>query len=88
MTGEMLSQVEVRNITKQISELNNKLDAVNQLSEPRENSYMMFCRNEDEDYTEHIRNLLRNVGSVKTSKTFPLIQKTSPLIPKPSNMVV
>ena len=77
MTGEMLSQVEVRNITKQISELNNKLDAVNQLSEPRENSYMMFCRNEDEDYTEHIRNLLRNVGSVKTSKTFPSLCRAS-----------
>jgi len=74
---KMKHQVEVRNITKQISELNNKLDAVNQLSEPRENSYMMFCRNEDEDYTEHIRNLLRNVGSVKTSKTFPSLCRAS-----------
>ena len=73
----MLLQVEVRNITKQISELNNKLDAVNHLSEPRENSYMMFCRNEDENYTEHIRNLLRNVGSVKTSKTFPSLCRAS-----------
>ena len=70
-------QVEVRNITKQISELNNKLDSVNQLAEPRENSYMVFCRNEDEDYTEHIRNLLRNVGSVKTSKTFPSLCRAS-----------
>ena len=68
---KMKHQVEVRNITKQISELNNKLDAVNQLAEPRENSYMVYCRNEGEDYTEHITNLLRNVGSVKTSKTFP-----------------
>ena len=73
----MLLQVEVRNITKQISELNNKLDAVNHLSEPRENSYMMFCRNEGEDYTEHITNILRNVGSVKTSKTFPSLCRAS-----------
>ena len=68
---KMKHQVEVRNITKKISELNNKLDAVNQLSEPRENSYMVFTRNENTDYSEHIRNALKNVGSVKTSKTFP-----------------
>lgn len=74
---KMKHQVEVRNITKQISELNNKLDAVNQLSEPRENSYMVYCRNEGEDYTEHITNLLRNVGSVKTSKTFPSLCRAS-----------
>jgi len=68
---KMKHQVEVRNITKKISELNNKLDAVNQLSEPRENSYMVFTRNESLDYGEHIKNILNNVGSVKTSKTFP-----------------
>ena len=68
---KMKHQVEVRNITKKISELNNKLDAVNQLSEPRENSYMVFTRNESLDHSEHIRNILNNVGSVKTSKTFP-----------------
>ena len=75
--SDLLLQVEVRNITKQISELNNKLDSVNQLSEPRENSYMVFCRNESEDYTEHITNILRNVGSVKTSKTFPSLCRAS-----------
>ena len=74
---DLLLQVEVRNITKQISELNNKLDSVNQLSEPRENSYMMFCRNEGQDYTEHINNILRDVGSVKTSKTFPSLCRAS-----------
>ena len=68
---KMKHQVEVRNITKKISELNNKLDAVNQLSEPRENSYMVFNRNENIDYGEHIKNILKNVGTVKTSKTFP-----------------
>ena len=74
---DLLLQVEVRNITKQISELNNKLDSVNQLSEPRENSYLVFCRNEGEDYSEHISHILRNVGSVKTSKTFPSLCRAS-----------
>ena len=46
-------------------------DAVNQLSEPRENSYMVFCRNEGITYQDQIRLMLKNVGSVKTSKTFP-----------------
>jgi len=68
---KMKHQVEVRNITKKISELNNKLDAVNQLSEPRENSYMVFTRNENTDFSEHIKTVLKDVGSVKTSKTFP-----------------
>lgn len=68
---KMQHQVEVRNITKKISELNTKLDAVSQLSEPRENSYMVFCRNEGISYQDHIRQMLKNVGSVKTSKTFP-----------------
>merc|ERR1719228_304336 len=35
-------QVEVRNITKKISDLNCKLDTVSTLSEPRENSYIEY----------------------------------------------
>jgi len=35
-------QVEVRNITKKISDLNCKLDMVSTLSEPRENSYIEY----------------------------------------------
>jgi len=73
----MQHQVEVRNISKKISELNNKLDAVSQLSEPRENSYLVFCRSEDEDHASSVRQLLRNVGSVKTSKTFPSLCRAS-----------
>ena len=74
---KMKHQVEVRNITKKISELNNKLDAVNQLSEPRENSYMVFTRTENLDYGDHIKNILKNVGTVKTSKTFPSLCRAS-----------
>ena len=40
----MKHQVEVRNITKKISQLNTKLDEVNKLAEPRENSYIEFQR--------------------------------------------
>ncbi len=38
----MQHQVEVRNITKKISDLNCKLDTVSTLSEPRENFYIEF----------------------------------------------
>ena len=68
---KMQHQIEVRNITKKISELNTKLDAVQQLAEPRENSFMEFCRREDAPYCEEIRRALRDVGTIKTSKTFP-----------------
>jgi len=37
-------QVEVRNITKKISELNCKMDRIGQLSEPRENCFLSYCR--------------------------------------------
>ena len=39
------NQVEVRNITKKISDLNCKLDTVSTLSEPRENSYIEYYGN-------------------------------------------
>lgn len=66
----MRHQVEVRNITKKISDLNCKLDTVSQLAEPRENSYIEFHRNEI-SYQDAIGRLLKDVGRVKTSKTFP-----------------
>jgi hypothetical protein len=66
----MKNQVEVRNITKKISQLNTKLDAVNQLSEPRENSYILFQRS-NKSYDDVVKRLLTDVGKIKTSKTFP-----------------
>ena len=35
-------QVDVKNVTAKISELNSKIEAISQLSEPRENSYIEF----------------------------------------------
>jgi len=66
----MKHQVEVRNITAKISQLNIKLDAVNQLAEPRENSYILFQRS-TKSYDDTVKRLLADVGHIKTSKTFP-----------------
>merc|ERR1719220_1295444 len=68
---KMQHQIEVRNITKKISELNTKLDAVSQLAEPRENSFMEFARRSGASYPEEVRAVLHHVGTIKTSKTFP-----------------
>ena len=65
-------QVEVRNITKRISDLNEKLDMSTTLSEPRENAYMEFEYNHNtavEDYVESLNTL----GRIKISTTFPAL---------------
>ena len=67
----MQHQVEVRNITKKISDLNCKLDSVSQLSEPRENSYIEFICEDSRSYLDGVSHLLKDVGRIKTSKTFP-----------------
>lgn len=74
---ELQQQVEVRNITKKISELNCKLDTISQLSEPRENSYIEFCRVSGVSYQEAVKRLLTDVGKVKTSRTFPSLCRAS-----------
>lgn len=72
----MKHQVEVRNITKKISQLNTKLDSVNQLSDPRENFYIEFERSAD-SYEDTVARLLADVGRIKTSKTFPSLCRAS-----------
>ena len=79
----MQSQVEVRNITKTISDLNCKLDTVCTLSEPRENSYIEYVLSEtgsvdvgesydpSQFFVQQVSHLLRSMGQIKTSKTFP-----------------
>lgn len=78
----MQHQVEVRNITKKISDLNCKLDMVSTLSEPRENSYIEYISDTDErnhdnidgknvDALEKLGELVLHLGEIKTSKTFP-----------------
>jgi len=72
----MKHQVEVRNITKKISQLNTKLDEVNKLAEPRENSYIEFQRTNIE-FQDAVGRMLSDVGRIKTSKTFPSLCRAS-----------
>lgn len=74
----MEHHVEVRNITKKISDLNCKLDTVSTLSEPRENSYIEYLVVErstgephDQAFDQKLNELVLELGQIKTSKTFP-----------------
>jgi len=64
-------QVDVKNVTTKISELNSKIEAISQLSEPRENSYIEFHRIGDKSFEASVNRLLKDIGRIKTSKTFP-----------------
>jgi len=66
----MQHQVEVRNITKKISDLNCKLDMVSTLSEPRENSYIEYISEAEKDLQD-LQEIVLKMGQIKTSKTFP-----------------
>ncbi|XP_052820878.1 tripartite motif-containing protein 2-like isoform X2 [Mya arenaria] len=65
-------QVEVRNITKKISDLNEKLDATSTLSEPRENSFLKYEYRHNSAVND-ITNALKSLGRVKVSTTFPAL---------------
>merc|ERR1711899_51557 len=71
----MQHQVEVRNITKKISDLNCKLDTVSTLSEPRENSYIEYVveasGEHEQRFDRKLGELVLEMGQIKTSKTFP-----------------
>lgn len=78
----MQHQVEVRNITKKIADLNCKLDTVSTLSEPRENCYIQYTVSQEthQDLLDKIGNDLSNTdhgGQIKTSKTFPSLCRCS-----------
>ena len=68
--------MEVRHITKKISDLNEKLDVSSTLSEPRENSFLKF----EYKHNSALANLslaLDRFGSVKISQTFPALCSAS-----------
>ena len=65
-------QIEVRNITKKISDLNDKLDISSTLSEPRENAFMKFEYKHNSALCD-LMNSLNNFGRIKISKTFPAL---------------
>ncbi|RWS26355.1 tripartite motif-containing protein 2-like protein [Leptotrombidium deliense] len=63
-------QVEVRNITKKISDLSEKIDSVVSLQEPRENCFIRY-EHLHNSAVEDIQNAVNEFGSIRTSKTFP-----------------
>ncbi|KAL3862563.1 hypothetical protein ACJMK2_008523 [Sinanodonta woodiana] len=63
-------QVEVRNITKKIGDLNEKLDTTRTLSEPRENSFMKYEYKHNSSLKD-ITKSLNDFGRIKVSTTFP-----------------
>lgn len=63
-------QVEVRNISKKISDLNQKMDEVTGLLEPRENCFMRY-EHLHNTAVDDITEAVNNFGSIRTSKTFP-----------------
>uniref|UniRef100_A0A0B7A9T4 RING-type domain-containing protein n=1 Tax=Arion vulgaris TaxID=1028688 RepID=A0A0B7A9T4_9EUPU len=65
-------QVEVRNITKKISDLNEKLDTTSTLSEPRENSFVRYDYKHN-DALREVAKAISNFGAVKVSTTFPAL---------------
>lgn len=69
-------QVEVRNITAKIGDLNEKLDISATLTEPRENAFMQFEYRHNTAMAD-IFNALSRFGKIAISKTFPALCKAS-----------
>lgn len=65
-------QVEVRNITKKIGDLNEKLDATSTLSEPRENSFLRYEFKHNNAYKD-FNTAVSTLGCIKISTTFPAL---------------
>lgn len=63
-------QVDVRNITCKISELNVKIDSISTLLDPRENCFMRY-ENMEESTLDIIQEAVQSCGAVRSSKTFP-----------------
>lgn len=63
-------QIEVRNISKKINELSEKIDSVNSLLEPRENCFVRY-EHLHNSAVDDIQKSVNEFGSIRTSKTFP-----------------
>jgi hypothetical protein len=62
----------VRNITKKISDLNEKLDTTSTLSEPRENSFLRY-EYKHNDALREIAKAVGHFGRIAVSTTFPAL---------------
>lgn len=65
-------QIEVRNITKKIGDLNEKLDMSSTLLEPRENAFMKFEYQHNAAMLD-LKQSMEVFGRVRISKTFPAL---------------
>lgn len=65
-------QIDVRNITTKIGDLNEKLDISTTLMEPRENAFMQFTYKHNSSM-DAMRNSLNHFGKISISKTFPAL---------------
>ncbi|CAH1772261.1 unnamed protein product [Owenia fusiformis] len=65
-------QVEVRNITKKISDLNEKLDSTSTLGEPRENAFIKYEYKHNTALKDIVKGL-GQYGRIKISTTFPAL---------------
>ncbi|KAJ6221256.1 hypothetical protein RDWZM_007068 [Blomia tropicalis] len=63
-------QVEVRNISKKINDLKEKLDSINMMSDPKENCFLRF-EHLHNSAIDNIQECVDNFGSIRTSNTFP-----------------
>lgn len=63
-------QVEVRNISKKINDLKDKLDSINTMLDPKENCFLRF-EHLHNSAIDNIQECVNNFGSVRTSNTFP-----------------
>ncbi|XP_024082916.1 tripartite motif-containing protein 3-like isoform X2 [Cimex lectularius] len=68
-------QVEVRNISQRISALTQKLESVSCLAEPRENCFIT-CEIGSSSLN-NLTNVLKDLGSVRTTTTFPSLSSLS-----------
>lgn len=69
-------QVEVRNISKDINDLNEKIDSISSLLDPRENCFIRY-EHLHNSAVEDIKKCVNDFGSIRTSQTFPSLCQAS-----------
>uniref|UniRef100_A0A915KTJ1 Uncharacterized protein n=1 Tax=Romanomermis culicivorax TaxID=13658 RepID=A0A915KTJ1_ROMCU len=63
--------LDVRHISRRVSELNQKLDASSHLIEPRENSFLRYDADSSGFVMDGLQKVLSEFGTLCISKTFP-----------------
>jgi tripartite motif-containing protein 2/3 len=75
---EYENKIDIRFITQRIQNLNEKLDHLRTLCEPRENSFIKYEYNKNFECTvQQINTAIQNYGKFKTSNTYPSLCKAT-----------